>query len=179
MKNLIILIALILSSCSSMNNPVVASISSSKGYGQGVTVRSDGLILTAAHVLPDDDTIYISINNKNYTAKVVYRDDKKDFALVKVEDKNMPFAKISTNYNKGDVVKVAGFSGEIIYIYDDLYLDMKIKRGDSGSAVFNSKGEVVGVVTFSLLYSDELNNPSIGGALPSKDFTKVINLINK
>ena len=156
-----------------MNNPVIARISSDLGHGHGVNVRSDGLILTAAHVLPVDDVIYINVNRKTYIGKTVYRDDKKDLAFVKIDAVDLPFAKVSIDYQVDKKISAAGFNGSIIDTDDNsMYLEMVILKGDSGGGVFNSDNEVIGIVTGTFYYI--VGSPKIGVALPAKEFNNLI-----
>jgi len=66
-----------------------------EGLGSGVIVSADGYILTNNHVVQEADEIrVITADKKEYVAKLVGRDEKTDVAVVKIDAKNLPYARM-------------------------------------------------------------------------------------
>ena len=82
-----------------------------EGLGSGVIVSSDGYILTNNHVVQEADQIrVITMDKKEYEAELIGRDDKTDIAVVRIKDKNLPYAKIgnSDKIQVGQIVMAIG-----------------------------------------------------------------------
>jgi len=83
-----------------------------KGHGSGFFVSGDGLILTNAHVVKNAESLTVKLpKGKEYKAKVIYRDDWTDLALIKIPLKHTPFLPIDpkfTGYQVGDEVIAIG-----------------------------------------------------------------------
>ena len=127
-------------------------------------ILSDGFVVTAGHC-PIEGTA----NGKSYT--VVKRDEETDIMLLKTEVKGK--AKFA-NAVLGEEVTVLGYGGDMIRILTKghvasvhngyLLLDITIFKGESGSAVYNKRGKVVGMVVSGV--SDGHYNLTV--AVPSR-----------
>ncbi len=158
------------------------------GLGSGVIVSADGYILTSHnHVVGGAEEIHVThlMDKREFTAKVVGKDQKTDLALIKIDTKDsLPVADLgdSNNSDIGDWVSLAignpfGFTltttAGIISAkgrmlggnYDDfLQTDASINPGNSGGPLFNTSGQVIGINT--AIYSRTGTNAGIGFAIP-------------
>jgi serine protease Do len=159
-----------------------------RGLGSGVIVSADGYILTNNHVVDGADDIKIeTTDDHTYTAKVIGTDKATDLALLKVNAADLhPLALgNSDGVNVGDVVLAVGNPlgvGQTVTMgiisakgrstavgdgsYEDfLQTDAPINHGNSGGALVNVKGELVGINSQILSNSD--GNIGIGFAIPA------------
>lgn len=163
--------------------------------GSGVIVDSDGLIVTNYHVVENAKDVFVTlIDGRELPGKVLDADTALDVALIKVEAKNLPAAKIGDNNNLmvgewvlamgnpfgnviGDptpTVTVGVVSAvkrsfapnqELKKVYLDMVqTDAAINPGNSGGALINSAGELVGINTFIMSRSGGAEG--IGFAIP-------------
>ncbi len=139
-----------------------------RGMGSGVVVDAGGTILTNNHVVEDADKIKVLMSdNKTYQAKIVGTDKPSDLAVIKIEAENLPFLNLgnSDNVRVGDIVLAIGnplgigqtVTAGIISAkgrrtglsdgsYEDfLQTDAPINRGNSGGALVNLNGELIGI----------------------------------
>jgi serine protease Do len=140
--------------------------SESKSLGSGFVISPDGYIITNHHVVKDADEIVVRLQDRReLVAKVVGSDKRSDIALLKVEAKDLPVAKMgSANKLKvGEWVLAIGspfgfdhsvtagiVSAKGRSLPSDNYVpfiqtDVAINPGNSGGPLFNMDGEVVGV----------------------------------
>ncbi len=153
--------------------PLAASarISQIRDLASGVVLSSDGLILTAAHVVASADEIRVRLDDgRIYFARVVGIDRPTDVGLLKIDAKDLVPAPIgdSATLSPGDWVAAIGapfgFHGSVtagVVSAVDRFIgaagvpyiqtDVAINPGSSGSPLFNSRGEVVALN--SLIYS--------------------------
>lgn len=138
----------------------------SHSLGSGFIVSADGYILTNNHVIDGADDIVVRMRNRQeLKATVVGTDARTDVALLKVDAKDLPVAKIgrSNNLKPGQWVVAIGEPFGLDYtvthgivsavgrsLPDDTYVpfiqtDVPINPGNSGGPLFNLSGEVVGV----------------------------------
>lgn len=159
-----------------------------RGMGSGVIVSADGTILTNAHVVDGAEKITIlTVDNKTFEAKVVGSDEPSDLAVLKIEATNMPFLSLgnSDNVRVGDIVLAIGnplgigqtVTAGIISAkgrrtglsdgsYEDfLQTDAPINRGNSGGALVNLTGELIGIN--SQILSTSGGSIGIGFSIPS------------
>src|SRR3954469_20278321 len=159
-----------------------------RGVGSGVIVSKDGYILTNNHVVDSADTVKVELpDRRTFTAKVVGTDAATDLAVVKIDGSNLPTLVVgdSDAVKVGDVVLAVGNplgigetvtsgiisakgrttpSGDDGY-QDFLQTDAAINHGNSGGALVNAAGELVGINSQILSPSD--GNIGLGFAIPS------------
>jgi serine protease Do len=163
-----------------------------RGIGSGVIVSADGTILTNNHVVEGASKITVQMSNdKTFDAKVVGADKPSDLAVLKIEAQNMPFLTLgdSDSVRVGDIVLAIGnplgigqtVTAGIISakgrrtglsdgssFEDFLQTDAPINRGNSGGALVNLNGELIGINS-QILSSGGTNggNIGIGFSIPS------------
>jgi serine protease Do len=135
------------------------------GEGSGFIIRSDGLIMTNAHVVKGASEVTVRLTDRReYTAKVIGVDTRSDIALVKINAKNLPTVRLgdSRQLKVGEWVLAIGapFGFEnsatagIVSAKDRtlngdytpfIQTDVPINPGNSGGPLFNMRGEVVGI----------------------------------
>jgi Do/DeqQ family serine protease len=146
----------------------------SQGLGSGVIVRKDGdkyYVLTNNHVVGEADEIKAVLNdNREYTASLVGKDPRKDLAMVMFETKDgdIPVARLgdSDAMQVGDwvlavgspfgfvssvtagIISAKGRSGPEGNISDFIQTDAAINRGNSGGALVDIYGNVIGINTW-------------------------------
>jgi len=168
-----------------------------KGMGSGVIISSDGYIITNNHVVSDADDIQVkTTDGVIHKAKVVGTDAKTDIALIKIQAKNLPVAKLgdSNQLKVGEWVLAIGnpFSQQLhqtvtkgiisalgrsdlnlSYYENYIQTDAPINPGNSGGALINLKGEVIGINTAIVAPSGAF--AGIGFAIPINMVRKVTN----
>ena len=162
-----------------------------RGIGSGVIVSADGTIITNNHVVEGADKITVQTNDdKTFEAKIVGTDKPSDLAVLKIEGQNLPFLTLgnSDNVRVGDIVLAIGnplgigqtVTAGIISAkgrrtglsdgsYEDfLQTDAPINRGNSGGALINLNGELIGINS-QILSPGGANggNIGIGFSIPS------------
>ena len=172
------------------------------GLGSGVVVTPDGYILTNNHVVEDADTIHVDFTDgRTLEAKVIGTDKPSDLALVKVNATNLQTAPLGNSdvAQVGDVVLAIGNplgvgqtvtsgivsakgrstgSGDGERNYQDfLQTDAAINHGNSGGALVNTRGEVIGINAEMLSPVDA--NIGIGFAIPSNMARHVMDDLRK
>jgi Do/DeqQ family serine protease len=160
-----------------------------RGLGSGVIVSSDGFIITNNHVVEEADEVKVLLNDeREFTAKVIGTDPKTDVAVIKIEAENLPAATLadSTKLRVGDVVFAIGnplgvgqtvtmgivsATGRRVGILDEvggyedfIQTDAAINQGNSGGALIDARGRVVGIN--SAIISTSQGNIGIGFAIP-------------
>ncbi len=167
------------------------------GFGSGVIISDDGYIVTNNHVVEKSEKISITLNDKReFEAKVIGKDPSTDIALLKISGKDLPFIK----YGNSDDLKVgewvlavgnpfniastvtAGIvsaKGKNLGIIQDNYriesfiqTDAAVNRGNSGGALVNTRGELVGINT--AIVSPSGGYAGISFAIPVSIVEKVI-----
>ena len=136
--------------------------------GAGVVIRSDGYVVTSAHVVRGQtNPLFISLSNgSSFRAKVVGKDPFTDIAVVKIDSSNLPVAKFAADKSTrpGDwaiaigtplgfdhsvslgVVSAIGRSiADLNNHVDLIQTDAAMNPGNSGGPLFNSRGEVIGI----------------------------------
>lgn len=153
------------------NGPNVRSIPQ-RASGSGVIVSQDGYIITNNHVIDGASEIKVTLNNKdNYTAKLIGNDASSDLAVLKIEGKNLPFLLYgnSDNVQIGQWVLAIGYplnlettvTAGIISakgrtlglnarksqtpIESFIQTDAAVNQGNSGGALVNTNGELIGI----------------------------------
>ena len=158
------------------------------GLGSGMIYRSDGLIITNAHVVKGADTVLVTLSDgrKFDKAKVLGRDERTDIAVVKIEATNLPTVKLgdSSGTRVGDwaiavgnpfgldhtlTVGVISAKSRQLRLAEDsrtdyLQTDASINPGNSGGPLLDIYGRVIGVN--NAIYSESGGNQGIGFAIP-------------
>jgi serine protease Do len=139
------------------------------GTGSGVIISEDGYIVTNNHVVKDASEIEITLNNKkSYTAKLIGTDSKMDIALLKINaDEKLPYTAFanSDNVKIGEWVLAVGnpynltstVTAGIVSakarnldtsgIQSFIQTDAAVNPGNSGGALVNTRGELIGINT--------------------------------
>jgi len=159
-----------------------------RGLGSGVIVSQDGYILTNNHVVEESARIQVELSDRRVLeAKLIGADEASDLAVLKVDAVNLPVVPIgdSTAMRVGDLVLAVGNPlgvGQTVTMgivsakgratglgdgsYEDfLQTDAPINQGNSGGALVNTAGELVGIN--SQILSPSGGNIGIGFAVPS------------
>lgn len=158
------------------------------GIGSGVIVSPDGYILTNNHVVDGADKVVVATSDRRrFMAKLVGADAPSDIAVLKIDATGLPTLPFgdSNRVEVGDVVLAVGNPlgvGQTVTMgiisakgrstragsgsYEDfLQTDAAINRGNSGGALVNLKGELIGIP--SQILSQTGGNIGIGFAIPT------------
>lgn len=143
-----------------------------RGSGSGVIITDEGYIITNYHVIRNADEIEVILNdNRSYKVEVMGKDPATDLALLKIDEKGLPFVKIgdsdqievgewvlavgnpfnlSTTVTAG-IVSAKARNINIIQaqasIESFIQTDAAVNPGNSGGALVNLQGELVGINT--------------------------------
>lgn len=145
------------------------------GSGSGVIISQDGYIVTNNHVIDGAEKIEVTLNDKrNYTAEVIGKDPTTDLALLKIKESDLPFMAYgnSDNVKVGEWVLAVGNpfnltstvtagiisakarniniiennpSKGLNSIESYLQTDAAVNPGNSGGALVNGKGDLIGI----------------------------------
>lgn len=159
---------------------------SRQDMGSGVLVSEDGYILTNSHVISQAQNISVGLWDGRFaTAQVVGNDPETDLAVLKIELNGLPAAPLAedANVRVGDVVLAIGNAFGLSHtvtmgiisatgrndlrsvLYEDfIQTDAAINAGNSGGALINYRGEVIGINTRNLGQAQGAQN--IGFAIP-------------
>jgi Do/DeqQ family serine protease len=171
-----------------------------RGLGSGVIVSADGHILTNHHVVDGAEDIRVELSDgRTLPAKVIGSDQPSDLAVLKVEAAGLPALPLgdSDKARVGDVVLAVGnplgvgqtvTSGIISAksrqtglgdgsFEDFIQTDAPINRGNSGGALVNTAGELVGIN--SQIWSPTGGNIGIGFAIPANMAKDVMDQLRK
>ncbi|HEY0378526.1 MAG TPA: DegQ family serine endoprotease [Pyrinomonadaceae bacterium] len=171
-----------------------------RGLGSGVVVTADGYILTNNHVVEEAEQITVELTDgRTYTAKVIGTDEPSDLAVLKIDAAGLPVLPLgdSERMRVGDVVLAVGnplgigqtVTSGIISAkgrstglsdgsYEDfLQTDAAINQGNSGGALVNTNGELVGIN--SQILSPSGGSIGIGFAIPSNMARSVMDQLVK
>ena len=166
------------------------------GYGSGVIISSDGYIITNNHVVESAESVDVTLNDKRtYTAKVIGRDPSSDIALLKIKADNLPFIKYGdsealklgewvlavgnpfnlTSTVTAGIVSAKGRGGlnlnENAYSVESfIQTDAALNMGNSGGALVNTKGLLVGITSAIL---------SPNGAYAGNSFAIPVTIVKK
>jgi serine protease Do len=168
--------------------------------GSGVVISPDGYIITNNHVVEGATDVKVSFANKEeYPAKVVGTDKATDVAILKINKTGLttlPFAD-SARAEVGDVVlaigepfglgqtvtmgiiSAKGRAGLGIERFEDfIQTDAAINRGNSGGALIDTRGDLVGINT-AILSGETGGNQGIGFAIPANLVHNIMDQIMK
>jgi Do/DeqQ family serine protease len=145
-----------------------------EGFGSGVIISSDGYVITNNHVIDKADEIEVTLNDRRtFTAQLIGTDPTTDLALLKFDESSLPYL----TYGDSEALRVgewvlavgnplnltstvtAGIvsakarqlgilaSADRMGIESFIQTDAAVNRGNSGGALVNTKGELVGINT--------------------------------
>lgn len=161
--------------------------------GSGVIISTDGYIVTNNHVVKEADEITVKLNdNTEYSGRIIGLDETTDLALIKVDAKNLPAITIGnsdnlkigqwvlavgnpfnlTNTVTAGIVSAKARSLGANGIESFIQTDAAINQGNSGGALVNDKGELVGIN--AMLYSQTGSYSGYGFAIPTTIMNKVV-----
>ncbi|MGN0212049.1 MAG: Do family serine endopeptidase [Muribaculaceae bacterium] len=169
------------------------------GLGSGVIISADGYIVTNNHVINGAEKVEITLNdNRSFNAKIIGSDATSDLALLKIEAENLPVIV----FGDSDAIKIGewvlavgnpfGFTstvtagivsakarsisqathGRSMGIESFIQTDAAVNPGNSGGALVNTNGELVGINT--AIYSQTGNYAGYSFAIPSALVKKII-----
>lgn len=169
------------------------------GTGSGVIISRDGYILTNNHVVEDADVVQVRLPDKRIVeAKVVGTDPRSDLAVLKVDAPNLTPAVLGSSSslevgewviavgnplgydntvsagivsNKGRTLALGGRT----VLLDAIQTDAAINQGNSGGALANARGEVVGIN--SAIITPNGGNVGIGFAIPIDRAKRIVSEI--
>jgi serine protease Do len=164
------------------------------GTGSGVIISEDGYIVTNNHVIKDASEIEITLNNKkSYPAKLIGTDSKMDIALLKIDaDEKLPYTAFANSdsvkigewvlavgnpYNLTSTVTAGIISAkarnlDTSGIQSFIQTDAAVNPGNSGGALVNTRGELIGINT--MISSQTGSYVGYSFAVPSNIARKII-----
>ena len=165
------------------------------GFGSGVIISSDGYIVTNNHVIDNADIISVKLNDgREFKGRIIGTDPSTDLALVKIEGEDLPTIPVGDSdqlkigewvlavgnpFNMASTVTAGIVSAKArsLGVYNNgvesfIQTDAAINQGNSGGALVNARGELVGIN--SVLYSPTGAYSGYGFAIPTSIMTKVI-----
>ena len=165
------------------------------GLGSGVIIRPDGYIVTNNHVIAGADVIEVTLeNNKVYPAKLVGTDPATDIALIKIDAEDLPAIRmgnsddlrlgewvlaIGSPYDLRSTITAGIVSAKVRSMpnYDGQYrvesfiqTDAAVNPGNSGGALVNAAGDLVGINTSII---------SRTGSYTGYSFAVPVNIVSK
>lgn len=169
------------------------------GTGTGIVMSADGYILTNNHVVEGAQTIQVTLNDgRSFDGTVVGTDANTDIAVVKIEATDLTAAEFgdSSSLVTGEPAYVIGNplgtqfaetmtdgiisapSREVAigdYVMNLIQTNAAINPGNSGGPMFNSQGQVIGVVNAKIMTSNSEDVEGIGFAIPIETALNVAN----
>ncbi|MCC8152971.1 MAG: Do family serine endopeptidase [Tannerellaceae bacterium] len=168
------------------------------GFGSGVIISTDGYIITNNHVIENADEIEVTMNdNRKFSGKIIGTDPSTDIALIKIEEKNLPVIPFGDserlkvgewvlaignpfNLNSTVTAGIVSATGRSVMTGRDdvsrvasfIQTDAAVNPGNSGGALINTRGELVGINT--LIYSETGNFAGYSFAVPISIAGKVV-----
>ncbi|MBQ6064660.1 MAG: Do family serine endopeptidase [Prevotella sp.] len=161
--------------------------------GSGVIISNDGFIVTNNHVVEGADELTVTLNdNREFSARIIGTDKNTDLALIKIDGKSLPAITIanSDNIKVGEWVLAVGnplglnntVTAGIVSakarslgangVESFIQTDAAINAGNSGGALVNTRGELVGIN--AMLFSQTGTNIGYGFAIPTTIMNKVV-----
>ena len=192
------------SDCAQSIVAIYGYIDGQSGYywGTGVILSEDGLILTNTHVVSGCDSATVQLSdNTEYEAKLVGADELSDIAVLKIEASGLKAARFgeSRDLAVGDKVAAIGnplgetfrltltdgiisaiergisYKGHSMTL---LQTNTAINEGNSGGALFNMYGQVIGITNMKMM-SSYSSIEGIGFAIPSATACSIANSLIK
>ncbi len=173
-----------------------------QGSGSGVIISPDGYIVTNNHVIDKAKEVKVSLNsNKEYVAKVVGVDPTTDLAVLKIEAENLPSLAFANsdevrlgewvlavgnpfNLNSTVTAGIISAKGRSINIIDNqsaieafIQTDAVVNPGNSGGALINTRGDLIGINTAISTRTGSYEGYSF--AVPANIVRKVVDDLTK
>lgn len=173
------------------NQPLVAT-------GSGVIITADGYIVTNNHVVHNAERLEVTLNDKRtYEAKIIGTDPSTDLALIKINEENLPYIVYgdSDDVRIGEWVLAVGnpfnltstvTAGIVSALARDINIlgtnsaiesfiqtDAPVNRGNSGGALVNTRGELIGIN--AAIASNTGSYTGYSFAIPVNIVKKVVN----
>lgn len=164
------------------------------GTGSGVIISQDGYIVTNNHVVKDATELEVTLNNnKSYKAKLIGTDSKMDIALLKINaDEKLPYSTFADSdqvkvgewvlavgnpYNLNSTVTAGIVSAKARNLENNglqsfIQTDAAVNPGNSGGALVNTRGELIGINT--MISSPTGSYAGYSFAVPSNITRKII-----
>ena len=170
------------------------------GLGSGVIISPDGYIVTNNHVVEGADEITVKLNDdRELKGRIIGTDPSTDLALIKIEGDDFPTVPVGNsdelkvgewvlavgnpfNLNstvtagivsaKARAIGATASNGQAANIQSFIQTDAAINQGNSGGALVNARGELVGIN--AMLYSPTGAYSGYGFAIPTSIMTKVV-----
>ena len=142
-------------------------VSTGRYSGTGFAISSNGLIVTAYHVINGNDSVYVqNAAGKSYKVKVLYTDPKTDVAIMKITDSTFKslgtvpytfkrsesdlaegvftygYPQEQAVYGDGRITSQNGLNGDSV----DYQVSVPVNPGNSGGPLFDNKGDIIGMV---------------------------------
>ena len=176
-------------------------VTEQQGSGSGIIISHDGYIITNSHVIEGATSFKVVLaSGDEYDAVIVGQDVKTDLAVIKINETNLPTAELgkSSELKVGELAVAIGnphgleFQGSVTAgvisalnrtmnvdgrQYTLVQTDAAINPGNSGGPLVNKYGQVIGINTVKLSYSD---TEGMGFAIPIDVAAPIVDeLINK
>lgn len=170
------------------------------GAGSGVIISEDGYIVTNNHVVDGADELEVTLNDKRtYSAKLIGKDPTTDIAVIKIEEKGLPTLPIGNSddlkigewvlavgnpFNltstvtagivsaKSRSINIISNNSQPMGIESFIQTDAAVNPGNSGGALVNTKGELVGINTAIASRTGSYSGYSF--AVPSSIVRKIV-----
>ncbi len=161
--------------------------------GSGVIISAEGYIVTNNHVVAGADELSVKLNdNREFKARIIGQDKATDLALIKIEGEKFPAIVIGNSdalklgewvlavgnpFNLTSTVTAGIVSAKARSLHANdiesfIQTDAAINQGNSGGALVNARGELVGIN--AMLYSQTGSYSGYGFAIPTAIMTKVV-----
>lgn len=150
-------------------------------FGTGVILSADGYILTSTSVVPEDgkEIKVTARSGKEYPAKLIGSEKRNNVTLIKIDGEKLPYAKLGNSsavrvgqlaftvanpydsikndcqaaFSMGTVSGIYRLRGDGDYTGVVIETDSALNAGSDGGPLFDSKGEVIGILNLSYSYS--------------------------
>ncbi len=160
-----------------------------QGLGSGVIMSKEGYILTNYHVIKKADEIVVALQDgRKFTSEVVGFDPETDLSVLKIEGDNLPNVPVNLDsppqvgdvvlaignpYNLGQtitqgIISATGRNGLSSNYLDFLQTDAAINAGNSGGALIDTNGSLIGINTAAFQVGGEGGGHGINFAIPIK-----------
>lgn len=173
-----------------------------QGFGSGVIISADGYMVTNNHVVQGAEKIRVVLNDKReFDARLIGTDQTTDLAVLKIDEKGLPFLRygnsddlklgewvlaVGNPFNLTSTVTAGivsakarniGISGDRSSIESFIQTDAAVNPGNSGGALVNQRGELVGINTAIASRTGSYSGYSF--AIPATIVRKVVEDLKK